>query len=209
MGRGGVGGWHWIWKIVRTPWKLHATPLQGVNSLYTDDVLFFFSFFSKTSASSRGARERNLFSSSPTTTPLRWRSINKSPAVYILSPAPDGLWRENRGSVTRLGSQLLQAFNLTMFPKPIFFSSGTRESLEKTWSHFFNFYFKNSSLGISPSNPSRTSEPRQPRPRLSPRPTNRQNPTKNPLKWHLLQLLVSSPSREVVLTRRFRTDWSI
>ena len=55
-------------------------------SLYTDVVLFFVSFFSKTSASSRaklarenerGARERKcLFSSSPTTTPLRWRLIN-------------------------------------------------------------------------------------------------------------------------------------
>ena len=57
-------------------------------SLYTDVVLFSFSFFSKTLASSlakraceneRGARERKmnfLFSSSPTPTPLRWRSIN-------------------------------------------------------------------------------------------------------------------------------------
>ena len=29
-------------------------------------------------------------------------AINKSPAVYILSPGLDGLWRENRGSVNRL-----------------------------------------------------------------------------------------------------------
>ena len=29
-------------------------------------------------------------------------AVNKSPAVYILSPALDGLWRENRGSVNRL-----------------------------------------------------------------------------------------------------------
>ena len=29
-------------------------------------------------------------------------TANKSPAVYILSPALDGLWRENRGSVNRL-----------------------------------------------------------------------------------------------------------
>ena len=28
-------------------------------------------------------------------------AVNKSPAVYILSPALDGLWRENRGSVNR------------------------------------------------------------------------------------------------------------
>ena len=29
-------------------------------------------------------------------------AVNKSPAVYILSRALDGLWRENRGSVNRL-----------------------------------------------------------------------------------------------------------
>ena len=29
-------------------------------------------------------------------------AVNKSPAVYILSPALNGLWRENRGSVNRL-----------------------------------------------------------------------------------------------------------
>ena len=29
-------------------------------------------------------------------------AVNKSPAVYTLSPALDGLWRENRGSVNRL-----------------------------------------------------------------------------------------------------------
>ena len=55
-------------------------------SLYTVVVLFFFSFFSITSSS---ARERAA-------------AVNKSPAVYILSRALDGLWRENRGSVNRL-----------------------------------------------------------------------------------------------------------
>ena len=29
-------------------------------------------------------------------------AVSKSPAVYTLSPALDGLWRENRGSVNRL-----------------------------------------------------------------------------------------------------------
>ena len=29
-------------------------------------------------------------------------AVNKSPAVYILSPALEGLWKENRGSVNRL-----------------------------------------------------------------------------------------------------------
>ena len=42
-----------------------------------------------------------LFSHFPTTTPLAL-AVNKSPAVYILSPALDGLSRENRGSVNRL-----------------------------------------------------------------------------------------------------------
>ena len=49
--------------------------------------VFFFSFF--------------LFSSSPTTTPLAL-AANKSPAIYILSPALGVLPRENRGSMNRL-----------------------------------------------------------------------------------------------------------
>ena len=44
---------------------------------------------------------RCIFSSSPTTTPLHWWSIN-SPAVYILSRVLDRLKRENRRSVNRL-----------------------------------------------------------------------------------------------------------
>ena len=97
--------------------KILATPLQGVKSLYTDDVLFFFSFFSKTSVSSRakrahenkrGGRERNLFSSYPTTTSLRWRSINPC-GLYFNTRA-----RRNKGSVNGIGSQLLQAFLLSV-----------------------------------------------------------------------------------------------
>ena len=68
-------------------------------------ALCYFSFrsFRKTSVSSRakralenerGARERNLYTIA--------LAVNKSPAVYILSPGLDGLWRENRGSVNRL-----------------------------------------------------------------------------------------------------------
>ena len=61
-------------------------------------------FFSKTTASSRakrarenerGGRERKI----PHHYPLAL-AVNKSPAVHILSP--NGLWRENRGSVNRL-----------------------------------------------------------------------------------------------------------
>ena len=86
---------------MRTPRKILVTLLQGVNSLHTDDGLFFFSFISKISASSRakrarenkrGARERNLFSSYPTTTPLRLRSINPCGLYFITSA------RRNRGS---------------------------------------------------------------------------------------------------------------
>ena len=77
-------------------------------SLYTDVVLFFFSFFSKTSASeasvreqARSARRKNkerLFSSSPTPTPLRWRSINPLRLVFYNARSTDfekkleGLW---------------------------------------------------------------------------------------------------------------------
>ena len=67
-------------------------------------ALCYFSFrsFRKTSVSSRakralenerGARERNLYTIA--------LAVNKSPAVYIISPGLDGLWRENRGSVNR------------------------------------------------------------------------------------------------------------
>ena len=35
-------------------------------------------------------------------------AVNKSPAVYILSPALDGLWRENRRSVNRLRNQYIE-----------------------------------------------------------------------------------------------------
>ena len=67
-------------------------------SLYTQ-TLFYFSFRSfqkhRRARERIGARERaRLFSSSPTT--------SLHPAVYILSPALDGLGRENRGSVNRL-----------------------------------------------------------------------------------------------------------
>ena len=56
------------------PW---FTPDPKV-SLYPDVVLFFFSFFQKTSASAqaRWAREREKEFFFPTPTPLRWRSIN-------------------------------------------------------------------------------------------------------------------------------------
>ena len=65
------------------------------------DVLFFFSFFWKTSPCARvrrartrrerGAQERKyLFSSSPTPTPLRWRSINP-PRFFFSSGVLDGL----------------------------------------------------------------------------------------------------------------------
>ena len=84
-------------------------------SLYTEVVLFFFSFFPKTSASLRarenehGARERKIKNACrhlwekwgllsfffPHHYPFAL-AVNKSPAVYILSPALDGLWRENK-----------------------------------------------------------------------------------------------------------------
>ena len=83
------------------------TVLGGVSkvypTLYTDVVLFFFSFFSKTSASSReqarSARKKKFFFPQRYPLPL---AVNKSAAAYILSPALDELWRENRGFVNRL-----------------------------------------------------------------------------------------------------------
>ena len=75
-------------------------------SLHTDVVLFFFSFFSKTSASEASAREkarstRKKIFFFPHYYPLAL-AVNKSPAVYILSSALDGLRRENRRFVSRL-----------------------------------------------------------------------------------------------------------
>ena len=85
-------GGHWMWLFV--PWKqsllVFFTHEFQINiSLYTDVVLFIFLFFWKTSASGkrgehvsetckneRGARERKISSSSSTSAPLCWWSIN-------------------------------------------------------------------------------------------------------------------------------------
>ena len=42
-------------------------------------------------------------------------AVNKSPAVYTLSPALDGLWRENRGSVNRLYENKSNHFHVKGF----------------------------------------------------------------------------------------------
>ena len=61
--------------------------------LYTDVVLFFFLFFSKPSAS---ARESKIFSFSPTTTLLRWRSINPPRFLFLITLARRTLARKQR-----------------------------------------------------------------------------------------------------------------
>ena len=65
---------------------------QNTLSLYTDVVLFLFSFFSKTSARSRAKRVRKNESEARVRNhphyPLALE-VNKSPPVYILSPAFD------------------------------------------------------------------------------------------------------------------------
>ena len=73
-------------------------------SLYTDVVLFFFTFFSKTSASSQG-RERASIFYFPHPYPLA-RAVSKSPrGFYFLLRAFDGPRRENRGCVKMLGGR--------------------------------------------------------------------------------------------------------
>ena len=42
-------------------------------------------------------------------------AVSKSPAVYTLSPALDGLWRENRGSVNRLYENKSNHFHVKGF----------------------------------------------------------------------------------------------
>ena len=68
-------------------------------SLYTDVVTFFFSFFSSAREklareNERGPRERkikndHIFSSSPNTTPLRWRSINLTRFIFYHARSTD------------------------------------------------------------------------------------------------------------------------
>ena len=69
------------------------------NSLYTDVVLFFFSFFLKTSAISGEEKKKIFF---PYHYPFALAVNKLSPVVYILSTALDVFWRGNRGSVNRL-----------------------------------------------------------------------------------------------------------
>ena len=68
-------------------WVSSYGGVWSLYSLYIDIVLFFFSFFSKTSASSQAKR-----------------ACESERVVYILSCVLDSLWRENRGSVNRLKS---------------------------------------------------------------------------------------------------------
>ena len=93
---------HLLWPLIENTFAMSVACKQ---------TLFYFSFRSfqkhqrarerSKRARTSAEREKEKERTSPTTTPLRWRSINP-PAVYILSPALDGLWRENRGSVSRL-----------------------------------------------------------------------------------------------------------
>ena len=68
-------------------------------SLLACTQTFYFSFrsFQKHPRAKR-ARERKIKDFFPHHYLLAL-AANKSPAIYNLSPAPDGLWRENRGSV--------------------------------------------------------------------------------------------------------------
>ena len=92
-------------------------------SLFTDVVLFFFSFFSKTSASARASARTSAESGErrasnfvfPHPYPLAL-AVNKSSAVFcFLSRALDGLRRENRGSVNRLEKSLLWLHNMNIY----------------------------------------------------------------------------------------------
>ena len=58
-------------------------------SLYTDVVLFFFS--ASALGRARRARKKNkeLFSSSPTPTALRWRSINLPRVLFFITRSTD------------------------------------------------------------------------------------------------------------------------
>ena len=91
-------------------------------------------------ASEASARERTRSASIfffPHHYPLAL-AVNKSPAVYILSPALDGLWRENRRSVNRL-RKILSSHHLL---EKSFFSKISIEASER---------IKKSTHAVSPS----------------------------------------------------------
>ena len=71
-------------------------PRRSIRAGSTDIVLLFFFFF----VVFKNIGEPHY--------PLAL-AVNKSPSVYILSPALDGLWRENRVSVKRLDQQCLSS----------------------------------------------------------------------------------------------------
>ena len=96
---------HFIGDPLSTTSSSILTSLAAV-SLHTDLVLFFF-FRSSQKHRRASARERARSARKRHDYPFAL-AVNKSPAVYILSPALDGLWRENRGSVYRLGSRKIR-----------------------------------------------------------------------------------------------------
>ena len=99
--KNGLSAFLWVFKVST---KKGKNPLV----LACTQTLFYFSFcfFQKHLQATRarenesGARETKIFFS---TDPYPFAlTVNKSPAVYILSPAFYGLWRESKGSVNRL-----------------------------------------------------------------------------------------------------------
>ena len=56
-------------------------------------------------------------------------AVSKSPAVYTLSPALDGLWRENRGYVNRLYENENNRFHVKGFALTLACSRQLRDSL--------------------------------------------------------------------------------
>ena len=56
-------------------------------------------------------------------------ALNKSPVVYTLSPALDGLWRENRGYVNRLYENENNNFHVKGFALTLTCSRQLRDSL--------------------------------------------------------------------------------
>ena len=73
--------------------KENALAFEGINSCRLACTQTFYFSFRKERGAKRERKKKDrirIFSSSPTTTPLTL-AVNKSLAVYILSPALDGL----------------------------------------------------------------------------------------------------------------------
>ena len=98
--------WAYVLRMFLIFWQISGWTFFWSHESVACKQTFYFSFRSLIFKNIGERNERAKTSAEreqeTTTTTLLALAINKSPALYILSPALDGLWREDRGSVNRL-----------------------------------------------------------------------------------------------------------